>query len=135
MKMATSSSALGFNPKCVAFSALMMIFYWVVSRQKNPYVLPVIAIVAYVAMAAYDTYFHCDGQVPPPQTDAQRDSYLRWVYLIHVVIVGPLLIYAGWKGVNGDTRVFGALLALGLVATLYHGAKLLQKPRVGNEIV
>lgn len=124
------------NPKCVAFSFLMILLYWILVPDSNLYVLPVIAIGAYIAMAWYDMTFHCDtalesshSTVTPEPTDhdekiIRTKSYMRWVYFIHVLIIGPLLLYVGVAGPKVTPRVYGALLGMGVIAILYHGGKL-----------
>ncbi len=103
--------------------------YWWMFPDRNPYMLPVIAVASYIGMAWYDKYYHCDTGVPsdsepPTAINADRASYLRWVYFLHVLVVGPLLVYLGYKGANADPRAFGAVLALGIIAALYHAIKL-----------
>lgn len=46
------------NPKCIVFGIALMAFYWLLP-QKNPFLLPVIFVVAYVAMAWYDYMYDC----------------------------------------------------------------------------
>ena len=55
----------------------------------------------------------------------QEMSFLRQVYFFHVVIIAPILIYVGMQGVKSDSRVFALVLALGILALLYHGGRLL----------
>lgn len=125
-----------FNPKCVAFSFLTMLAYWRLVRDPNPYTMPIIAIGAYIAMAWYDKAYHCDAALESTTAGMESDptasdrvttrtnSYMRWVYLIHLLIIGPLLLYVGLRGNNADPRVHGAVLGMAVIAILYHGQKL-----------
>ena len=47
------------NPKCIVFSLALMISYWLLP-QKNPFMLPLIFVIAYVSMAWYDYMYNCD---------------------------------------------------------------------------
>lgn len=47
------------NPKCIVFSVVLMIAYWMLP-QKNPFMLPLIFVFAYVSMAWYDHLYNCD---------------------------------------------------------------------------
>jgi len=48
-----------------------------------------------------------------------------WVNLIHILLVGPLLIYIGYNGVKTARLYFELLLMLGFAAIGYHGYYLL----------
>lgn len=140
------------NPKCVWFALMMMLYYWYVSPSPNTWLLPVIASVAYIAMAWYDHLYDCNSQLIPgglldftgifkpgattrdPQKSTknpgttllpdQQAAYMRAVYVFHLVILAPFLIYAGYKGQAVDPRSYGVLMAFGVLALLYHGQKL-----------
>ncbi len=52
-------------------------------------------------------------------------SYLKagkgiWVSLIHILIVGPLLVYIGYYGANTARKFFELLLMLGFASIGYH---------------
>ena len=47
------------NPKCIIFSVVLMIAYWTLPK-KNPFMLPLIFVFAYVSMAWYDYLYNCD---------------------------------------------------------------------------
>jgi hypothetical protein len=58
-------------------------------------------------------------------------TYLRlgksiWVNLIHIVLVGPLLIYIGYYGDKTPRLYFELLLMLGFASIGYHGYYLLK---------
>ena len=47
------------NLKCLVFAFILMIAYWSLP-QKNPFLLPLIFVIAYVGMAWYDHIYNCD---------------------------------------------------------------------------
>lgn len=145
------------NIKCVFYGFALMLAYWFLPGQ-NVYLLPVIFIFAYIAMAWYDYLYDCNakmysGNSPVgmsvfdsifkpqrrgeskkyPRDDSllpdQEQAYLRTVYLFHLIAVVPLLGYIGWQGVNANPKVFPALLAVAGLAGVYHGARLFLIPR------
>jgi hypothetical protein len=44
-----------------------------------------------------------------------------WLYLIHALIIGPLLIYIGYTGKNTERRYFEMLLLLAFATLGYNG--------------
>ena len=48
-----------------------------------------------------------------------------WVNYIHIFLVGPLLMYIGYNGVETERKFFELLLMLGFAALGYHGFYLL----------
>tara|TARA_B100000900_G_C20469354_1_gene670685 strand:+ start:149 stop:340 length:192 start_codon:yes stop_codon:yes gene_type:complete len=53
----------------------------------------------------------------------------NFIYLLHVLVAGPLFIYAGYKGQNlsqteGDKNFFLFFIFMGLMVMSYHGYKL-----------
>lgn len=42
------------------------------------------------------------------------------IYLVHILFVGPLLAYIGYRGVKTDQIIFNLLFALGIGVSLYH---------------
>jgi hypothetical protein len=44
-----------------------------------------------------------------------------WVNLIHIILVGPLLLYIGYNREKTSRRYFEMLLMLGFAAIGYHG--------------
>lgn len=44
-----------------------------------------------------------------------------WVNLIHILLVGPLLVYIGYNRENTKRKYFELLLMLGFAAIGYHG--------------
>jgi succinate dehydrogenase hydrophobic anchor subunit len=49
-----------------------------------------------------------------------------WVNLIHILLVGPVLIYIGYKKKDTSRPFFEILLLLGFAAIGYHGYYLLE---------
>lgn len=137
------------NPKCLLFAALMMALYWFSPSKKNPLMMIVIFVVAYVAMAWYDYMYNCDlimysGQnigantldaIFKPQrrdeehpdknvSENQEREYLQRVYLFHVIAVVPVLAYVGIYGGSSNPVVFPVVLSLAMMAGFYHGFRL-----------
>jgi len=54
-----------------------------------------------------------------------------WVNLIHILLVGPLLIYIGYHGEKTARLYFELLLMLGFAAIGYHGYYLLKSQTSG----
>jgi hypothetical protein len=44
-----------------------------------------------------------------------------WVNLIHILLVGPLLVYIGYNRENTSRRYFEMLMMLGFASIGYHG--------------
>jgi hypothetical protein len=136
------------NPKCLLFSSLIMALYWFSPAIKNSYMLPVIFVVSYVAMAWYDYLYKCEimysGKSIGPNTfDAifkpqyrnkihkkqklsknQEQEYLRRVYLFHIIAVVPVLLYIGYSGNKSNKKIYPVLLSLGIMALFYHAIRI-----------
>lgn len=116
------------NPKCIVFAAALMISYWFLPN-RNPFLLPLIFIVGYIAMAWYDHLYNCDSKlysgtaIGPNTIDTwgkpqrrkykntkshtgakllkdQETAYKKNTHLFHVIFVAPILIYVGYMGLN-----------------------------------
>jgi hypothetical protein len=138
------------NPKCLVIAAIACLLYWLTACERNVFLLPVIFVVVYILIAVYDYRYNCsakmysgrygiqsiaDSLFKPQRTDdgdenpnlldekAQREHYQRTIYLFHALIIAPLLIYVGYKGVKADPRSFGALLTIGSLAFIYHSIR------------
>ena len=143
------------NPKCLLFSAAIMALYWFSPANKNTWLLPVIFVVSYVAMAWYDYMYNCDlimysgsalgantadAIFKPQRRDEKHDKknlsknqeqeYLRRVYLFHVLAVAPILLYVGYYGATSNKKIFPVLLSLGVMALVYHGFRMFYPRRV-----
>jgi len=136
------------NPKCLFFSFVIMAIYWFSPINKSALMLLVIFVLSYVAMAWYDYQYNCDTIMKsgsaigvntidsifkPQRRDGvggenaaldQEAEYLKRVYLFHVLVVAPLLLYVGYKGPNAQSNMYPVLFVVGLVALVYHGYRL-----------
>ena len=50
------------NPKCIIISVIAMIFYWILPY-RNPYVLPLLFVNVYIAIAWYDYLYKCNDKM------------------------------------------------------------------------
>lgn len=57
------NTATQFNTKCVVFGTMLAAGYWYLPAKKNPFMLPVIFTIAYVAMAWYDELYNCESRL------------------------------------------------------------------------
>ena len=147
------------NPKCIVFSFVIMAFYWFLpdKNHRTMFMLPLLFIISYVSMAWYDWYYDCEEQMytgtspwslagtldsifKPQRRDEeqkkapllvanQEEAYLNKVYLFHLVLVAPFLLYLGTKGNNVDERLYGSALLMGIIAGMYHGFRYFVMPR------
>jgi hypothetical protein len=49
-----------------------------------------------------------------------------WIYLLHIIIIAPLLVWVGYNGKNTSRKYFEILLILGFASIGYHGYYLFQ---------
>ena len=157
------------NPKCIVLSIILMIAYWTLP-QKNPFMLPLIFVVAYVSMAWYDHMYNCDMKMyggkyggylsspfkPQRRTETQdktldktldktqdktqdkkllkdqEGKYRQKVNLLHVLIVNPILIYVGLYARKSNPMVYPLLLGVGLIGLLYHAGRMFVSREVTN---
>jgi len=137
------------NPKCLLFSAIIMAIYWFSPTDKNPFLLPVMFVISYVAMAWYDYMYDCDSimysgnalgantldaifkpQYRNKKSDKknlatnQEKEYLFRVYLFHVIAIAPILLYVGYYGIKSNKQIFPVILTLGVMSLLYHGFRI-----------
>ena len=42
------------------------------------------------------------------------------VYLVHIILIGPLLIYIGYNKNNTHKNIFDLVLIIGIIVILYH---------------
>jgi hypothetical protein len=149
-----TENRLEFNLKCWIFALAMMGFYWA-SGGRNIYVLPVIFIVSYIAMAWYDYLYRCEKKLKsgsgginaifdsifkPKYTDDpeqggedkvedQHAINKRYTFLFHMVFVAPLLLWVSYKGNKSDPRIYPVLGVAGGMALAYHGFRFVIYPR------
>lgn len=127
------------NPKCIIFGLTLMSGYWFLPYQ-NIFILPLLFIIGYIAMAWYDHFYECGiklysgtgygisvvDSIFKPQRRLENVSsnqeiiYGRNVYLFHTFIIAPLLFYIGIKGKKSDERVFPVIAITAIVAFMYH---------------
>ncbi len=50
-----------------------------------------------------------------------------WVNYIHIFLVGPILMYIGYNGVETERKFFELVLMMGFAALGYHGYYLLEE--------
>jgi hypothetical protein len=142
-----------FNPKCIVFSFYSSLLF-AAGGGKNPLILALIFIMAYVLLAWYDFTYGCEdlmysgtgpGFNPSPifkpqyrkkDRDADKDTdekqlvfdqeqaYLQKVYFFHALLVAPLLMYVGYYGASSNDKVWGLMGGMGGVAFLYHSLRL-----------
>ena len=55
-----------------------------------------------------------------------KQGLSAWVNYIHFLIIGPLLVYIGYLGLETPRKMFEMLLLLGMAAIGYHGYYLAQ---------
>ena len=136
------------NVKCIIFSFLCIALFLFRPDYNNKILLygslGLIFIIAYVAMAWYDYIFNCDvlplkrgkftltSQFKPPihQEEKQIDNvetskedklkhYL--IYLSHILIIVPLLVYIVVYRKKINPVVYPLLGALAFLTLIYHG--------------
>ena len=47
-------------------------------------------------------------------------GYIDFIYLLHFLFVGPLLIYVGYYKEKAPKEILNLVLALGAIVTIYH---------------
>jgi hypothetical protein len=137
-----------FNLKCIVISLFLGISYWL-SPAQSPIVLVLILVMSYLAISWYDHLYDCNprmksGQYNPrsifkPQDRDPNDmknvpppeyTYLRLVYITHLFIIAPLVLYCAAVGYiktkdeGFNQFMFASLLSFGVLATLYHGFRI-----------
>ena len=149
------------NIKCIIFGFLLVLMYVYLPRQAqgkgNPLIIALIFIISYIAMAWYDYAYDCDDKMfsgsglslhfgsifkpqyrmPDPGEESQlianqEKKYLQKVYFFHSIIVAPLLIYIGYYGAESNQNVWGAVGGMGVLAGIYHTARLFYPREVWN---
>ncbi len=89
-----------------------LFLYVGIKRENNPkYMFPFLLflglfIVCYHALKVYN-YLSEDKSI--------------WVNLIHILIIGPLLVYIGFNRENTSRKYYELLLMLGFASIGYHG--------------
>ena len=79
-------------------------------RDKMPkFMYPVL-----IAVGAVVLLYHAVSMV-------QHKGKRAWISLIHIVLVGPLLVYIGYTGKETSRKFYELLLMLGFASIGYHG--------------
>ncbi len=140
-----------FNMKCIIFAlACMALFLYKPNIPDNrvmAFVLAVIFVVAYIAMAWYDYYFDCrltpleSGDLsltglakpdvvraervgpPPGGSEEQRNDILTGLF--HFLFVAPILVYIVVKRDRVNKQIYPWLGALAAFTVLFHGVALM----------
>ena len=89
-----------------------LFLYVGITREKIPSLMyPILLTLGVIIIVyhIYKTYNYMKSDKP------------YWVNLIHILIVGPLLVYIGYNRENTTRRYFELLLMLGFAAIGYHG--------------
>ena len=127
------------NPKCIIYSIIVIVFYYLIAEKFNPWMTIPIFIVSYVSLAWYDHLYSCNttmktGNSPiglgtldsifkPSEGNLlndQQHAYKKKTYLFHLAVVVPMLLYVGYKGNQTDRRIYPVMLSFGLIAGMYH---------------
>lgn len=141
------------NPKCIYISLALAFSYWILPK-KNITIFFMILIITYIVISWYDYLYDCDPMLSgssglsfqslfkPRQSkkintvrdevldeDKQAYIYLKTVYIFHLIVVAPYLIYTGYRGnalsyEKSDIFIFSMLIGMGSLAGLYHGLRL-----------
>lgn len=143
-----------FNLKCIVISLFLGVAYWL-SPKKNMIVLMIILIGSYIAISWYDYVYDCNPRMESgylnPRTifkniptathsgsypgNSEEAAYLRLVYLFHLFIAAPLMLYTGkvgheqFKDDSVKSLAFSSLFSMGALAFMYHGYRVFY-PRV-----
>lgn len=93
-----------------------LFLYVGIVREKIPkWMFPVLLILGVIIIIyhIYKSYIYMKADKP------------YWVNLIHILLVGPLLVYIGYNRENTSRRYFEILLMLGFASIGYHGRYLI----------
>ena len=137
------------NVKCIIFSIIIMGIFLYSPNIKNNFILGLVLfilfIISYVAMAWYDYFYDCQtlplkrgeksltGKFkPPPHSDKQiskthdddKQGYMM-IYLSHIVLIVPLLVYISYYKRNVSPLTYPILMVLAVFTLLYHGGAVL----------
>ena len=61
-------------------------------------------------------------------------GYVDVVYLLHILFIGPLLIYVGYYKEKIPKQLFNVLLALGIIVMLYHLYRFIQSMHYKSKV-
>lgn len=60
-------------------------------------------------------------------------DYYDLVYLVHFLIIGPLLVYVGYYKGTVDPKILDGVMVLGIIVTIYHVYKFISKMIIKNK--
>jgi hypothetical protein len=137
------------NVKCIIFSIIIMSIFLYSPDIKNNFILGLVLfilfVISYVAMAWYDYFYDCQtlplkrgeksftGKFkPPPHSDKQiskthaddKHGHMM-IYLSHIVLIVPLLVYIGYYKKRVNPLTYPILMVLAVFTLLYHGGAVL----------
>ena len=93
----------------------LFLYVGLVREKITTWMFPVLFILGVVIIVyhIYKAYYYMKADKP------------YWVNLIHILLVGPLLVYIGYNRENTSRRYFEMLLMLGFASIGYHGRYLI----------
>ena len=139
------------NVKCILIGIIMMIMYWILPY-RNPFMLPVIFLVTYIAIAWYDYLYNCSAQLysgtyplsiatldswakPQRRFEVKKDTlplvkeqeliYKKKIYALHSLFIAPFLFYLGWYGRKANNNIWFVVGTVAFLALLYHGLRII----------
>lgn len=57
----------------------------------------------------------------------ETEEYYKYINLIHILAVAPLLGYIGYNGCKVDPKLFQALIVIALVIIVYHSYRFFKR--------
>ena len=131
------------NARCAVVSIVGIILFLLPGHQTWPnkmvffIVLTYLFIMLYVAVAYYDYLYDCSPELVGGDYSLTRsfkpgDNQQKNVNLMHIVVVMPLLVGAGYVGYknsknNSQKWLFKLLGGSGALMGVYHGARFMGK--------
>jgi hypothetical protein len=91
-----------------------------VGIKRSDIAKPEISFKVLLGLGAIVTAFHLY------RATTKESIAAAWVNLIHILLVGPLLMYIGWMGAETPRKFFELLMMLGFAAIGYHGYYMLK---------
>jgi len=141
------------NEKCIVFSLIIIgLFLYSPTFQSTAHrylILAILFIISYVAMAWYDYFYDCKlmplrrakyglttimkppihsaKQVTPSskKSKIERKRIGQFIYLSHILVFVPLLLYVAYYGKDSGTVSLSLLTSLGVLTLFYHGIRLM----------
>lgn len=60
-------------------------------------------------------------------------DYYDLIYLVHFLIIGPLLVYVGYYKEKVDSKILDGVMGLGIIVTIYHFYKFISIMIIKNK--